>query len=148
MKQLHRLIIVSALALAPHFIAAPAFAGSGIDGTWRISSGKVTIRISYCGGKSICATIVGLAKPLNKKGQPKLDKNNPNAALKTRPIIGLQVANGLKPSGANQWRGTIYNADDGHSYRGSATLIGNQLSMSACILGGLACKKKLFVRVN
>jgi uncharacterized protein (DUF2147 family) len=127
---------------------APAVAAGSVAGTWRLSSGKVTIRVSPCGGQNICATITGLAQPLNKKGQPKLDKENPNPALRSRRIIGLQVVNGMKPSGADTWSGRIYNADDGRTYSGSAKLSGNTLTISACILGGLACQKKKFVRVN
>jgi uncharacterized protein (DUF2147 family) len=117
-------------------------------GVWRLSSGKVTIRVNPCGGQNLCAAIVGLAQPLNKKGQPKLDKRNPNAALRTRPLVGLTVVSGMKPAGANMWRGSIYNADDGHTYSGTVKLAGDQLTIRACVLGGLVCKKKLFVRVN
>ncbi len=124
------------------------FAGGGAAGVWRLSSGKVTIRVSQCGGQNLCATIVGLAQPLNKKGLPKVDKNNPNPALQSRPIIGLNVVNGMKPAGTNTWRGSIYNADDGRTYKASAALSGNTLTISACILGGLACKKKQFLRVR
>jgi uncharacterized protein (DUF2147 family) len=139
----------AALVLALSMLSGgQALADAGPAGTWRLSSGKVTIRVSTCGGQNICATIVGLSQPLNKKGQPKLDKDNPNPALRNRRIIGLTVVNGMKPAGANAWRGSIYNADDGRTYSGSATLSGNSLTISACILGGLACKKKNFVRVN
>ena len=125
-----------------------AAAASGPEGLWRLSSGKVTIRVNQCGARNLCATIVGLATPLNKTGLPKTDKNNPNPALRNRPVIGITVVNGMKPTGVNTWRGSIYNADDGRTYSGSASLSGGSLTISACILGGLACKKKHFVRVN
>jgi uncharacterized protein (DUF2147 family) len=142
---------LTSIALALALVFSPsgqAFADSGATGVWRLSSGKVTIRVSQCGGQNLCATIVGLAQPLNKKGLPKLDKNNPNPMLQGRPVIGLNVVNGMKPSSANTWRGAIYNADDGRTYKATAALSGNTLTISACILGGLACKKKQFLRVN
>jgi uncharacterized protein (DUF2147 family) len=142
-----RMSAVLALALSALF-TTPSWADISPAGTWRLSSGNVTIRVSQCGGQNLCATIVGLAQPLNKKGQPKTDKDNPNPALRNRRIIGLTVVNGMKPAGANTWRGSIYNADDGRTYSGSATVAGNSLIIKACILGGLACKKRHFVRVN
>jgi uncharacterized protein (DUF2147 family) len=143
--QLKSLALILTLSV---FSATQSFADASPAGTWRLSNGKVTIRVNQCGGQNICATIVGLAQPLNKKGQPKLDKDNPNPALRNRRVIGLTVVNGMKPAGSNAWRGSIYNADDGRTYSGSASLSGNNLTISACILGGLACKKKRFVRVN
>ena len=141
-------LAVGLVALSAVFATQPVFADAGPNGIWRLSSGKVTIRVNQCGGQNLCATIVGLAQPLNKKGQPKMDKNNPNPALQTRRLIGLQVVSGMKPAGANSWRGSIYNADDGRTYSGTATVNGNTLVIKACILGGLACKKRQFVRIN
>ncbi len=134
-------------ALAGSLFVSSALADTA-SGTWRLTSGKVTIRVSQCGGQNLCATIVGLAQPLTKSGKVKVDKDNPNPALRNRPIIGLTVVNGMKPAGSNTWRGSIYNADDGRTYSGTATVAGNNLTISACVLGGLVCKKKHFVRVN
>ena len=139
---------VGMIALSVCAMPQTAGADTGAAGIWRLSSGKVTIRVNQCGGQNLCATIVGLAEPLNKKGQPKMDKHNPNPALQTRRLIGLQVVSGMKPDGANSWRGSIYNADDGRTYSGTATISGNTLVIKACILGGLACKKRQFARVN
>ncbi len=123
-------------------------AQADVIGKWRMNSGKITVRLDYCGGKNICATIVGMAKPLNKAGQPKTDKDNPNPSLRSRPIIGLQVVSGMRPDGENQWKGAIYNADDGSTYSATAAMVGNQLTIKACALAGLACKKLRFARVN
>ena len=60
------------------------------NGIWLLDSGKVTVRIAPC-GDSLCGAIVGLAKPLNKQGQPKVDKENPNASLRNRPLMGLTI---------------------------------------------------------
>jgi uncharacterized protein (DUF2147 family) len=126
--------------------AVPALAD--VVGNWRLSNGKITVRVNYCGGKNICATIIGMAKPLNKQGKPKIDKDNPNPALRSRPIIGLQVVSGMQPAGENRWKGAIYNADDGGTYSATASMDGNQLVIKACTLAGLACKKRLFARVD
>ena len=38
-----------------------------------------------------------MAKPLTKKGKPKLDRKNPNEALRSRPVIGLTILTNMKP---------------------------------------------------
>src|SRR3982751_814008 len=88
-----------------------ALADEGASGVWKLNSGKVTVRIMPC-GPSLCGAIVGLAKPLDKKGRPKVDKKNPDESLRNRPLMGLPILANMKPAGENRWQGTIYNADD------------------------------------
>ena len=90
------LVTISGLLQATQVAAADPL------GNWRLSSGKITVRVSYCGGTNICASIVGMAQPLTKQGTPKIDKDNPNPALRNRRIIGLQVVNGMTPEGENR----------------------------------------------
>lgn len=115
-------------------------------GIWRMENGKVTVRISDCGGK-LCGAIVGLRKPLDKKGKPKRDKHNPNPALRNRPIIGLAIINGLKPDGEGEWEGKIYNPDDGNTYSSKARLISPSLmKVKGCV--AFVCKSMNFEKVN
>lgn len=125
--------------------AAPVQADPGPEGIWRMSSGKVTVRVRFCGGRKLCATIVGLAEPLSKNGKPKVDRENPNPSLRSRPIIGLQVVSGMAPAGANRWKGYIYNADDGGTYASELRLSGNAMNLQGC--WGPFCKKNRFNRV-
>ena len=129
------LVILSGLALADE----------GANGIWKLNSGKVTVRITPC-GPSLCGAIVGLAKPLDKKGRPKVDKKNPNESLRNRPLIGLRILANMKPAGENRWRGTIYNADDGRTYSSSMNLSGNNMKVKGCV--GPFCKSMVFVRQN
>ena len=56
-------------------------------GTW--SMGKVTIKVTDCGG-GLCGTIVGLKEPISKiDGKPKVDRENPDVSKRKRPLIGL-----------------------------------------------------------
>ena len=130
-----------------HLLAtAPASADSGPQGTWRMSNGKVTVRVSSCGGQKLCATIVGLARPTGKDGKPKVDHENPNPSLRHRRVIGLQVVSGMAPSGPNVWKGYIYNADDGGTYRSEMRLSGNTMVLNGC--WGPFCKKNRFIRIK
>ena len=139
-KTLQILVLASSIIGAAH--------AAGPEGNWRLNSGKITVRINYCGAQNLCATVVAMAQPLTKDGKPKTDKDNPNPALRFKPIIGLQVVSGMVPNGPNHWKGKIYNADDGGTYKATAEVSGNELTIKACALGGLACKKKRFSRVN
>jgi uncharacterized protein (DUF2147 family) len=122
-----------------------ASAEEDASGVWKLDSGKVTVRIAPC-GPSLCGAIVGLAKPLDKKGRPKVDKKNPNEALRNRPIIGLTILANMKSAGENRWRGTIYNADDGKTYSSYMKLSGSNMKVKGCV--GPFCKTMLFVRQN
>lgn len=122
-----------------------ALAEEGASGVWRLDSGKVTVRITPC-GTSLCGAIIGLAKPLDKKGRPKVDKRNPNESLRNRPLIGLAILGNMKPAGANKWQGTIYNADDGRTYSSYMSLSGRNMRVRGCV--GPLCKTMIFVRRN
>ena len=110
-----------------------------------LDTGKVTVRIAPC-GPSLCGEIVGLAKPLNKKGLAKVDKKNPNEALRSRPLIGLTILADMKPAGENKWKGTIYNADDGRTYSSYMNISGSNMKVKGCV--GPLCKTMVFVRTN
>ncbi len=115
-------------------------------GTWRMENGKVTVEVSYCGEPNVCVKIVGMAKPLNKQGKPKVDKENPNPSLRSRPLIGLQIINGMIPDGDKRWIGKIYNADDGKLYRSTAVMSGDTLLVKGH--WGPFSKKMNFIRVK
>jgi uncharacterized protein (DUF2147 family) len=128
-------VILSGLALAEE----------AANGFWMLNDGKVTVRIAPCGA-SLCGAIVGLAKPLNKQGQPKVDRKNPNASLRNRPLMGLTILANMRPAGENQWKGTIYNADDGKTYSSYMNLSGRNMKVRGCF--GPFCKTMVFVRRN
>ena len=116
-------------------------------GTWLTQTGTSRVKIADCGG-ALCGTIVWLKEP-NEDGKPKTDKNNPDAARKTKPLIGTQIVLGMKPSGADKWVGQVYNAEDGKTYSGNLTLTGdNTLQLQGCALGGLLCKSQTWTRAK
>lgn len=110
-----------------------------------MEDGKVTVHIAPC-GPYLCGSIVALAKPLTKEGKPKVDKKNPDRALRSRPVIGLKILANMKPDGENRWAGKIYNADDGRTYSSYMTLSGDNMRVNGCV--GPFCKTMLFTRTN
>jgi uncharacterized protein (DUF2147 family) len=117
-------------------------------GTWLTEDGKAKVRVAAC-GPALCGTIISLKESNDPDtGRPQTDKHNADASLRTRPMIGVQVVIGMKPSGtANKWTGQVYNAEDGKTYSGSLTLQdANTIKLEGCILGGLVCKSATWTR--
>ena len=131
------------LLLASNF----AFAASP-EGTWLSQDGATKVRVSDCGGK-LCGKVVWLHVPNDPQtGKPKTDKLNPDPAKRARPLIGLTVVNGLKPSGPNRWSGVIYNADDGNTYDASLEVENERTAMlKGCVLKML-CKGQHWTRAD
>lgn len=110
-------------------------------GVWKRPSGSSQIQIAPC-GSALCGKIVWLREPRN-------DTKNPDASKHSRPLLGTQTVMGMKPSGDNRWKGKVYNAEDGKTYSGVMTLVGNNgLKLEGCVLGGLICKGETWTRVR
>ena len=119
------------------------------NGTWLTQTGGSRIRVADCGG-ALCGTIIWLKEPNDPDtGKPKTDKNNSDAAKRSRPLLGVQIVLGMKPAGAGKWTGQVYNAEDGKTYSGNLTFTGgDSLQLQGCALGGLVCKSQTWTKVN
>lgn len=139
------LALVATLALAAF---DPALAADP-TGTWLTQTGGSRIRIADCGG-ALCGTIIWLKEPNDPDTRkPKTDKNNSDAAKRSRPLLGVQIVLGMKPAGADKWTGQVYNAEDGKTYSGNLTVTGaGSLTLQGCALGGLVCKGQNWTKVN
>jgi uncharacterized protein (DUF2147 family) len=118
-------------------------------GTWLTQTGGSRIRVADCGG-ALCGTIIWLKEPNDPDtGKPKTDKNNSDEAKRSRPLLGVQIVLGMKPSGTDKWNGQVYNAEDGKTYSGNLTYSGGtSLQLQGCALGGLVCKAQTWTKVN
>jgi len=100
-----------------------------ILGIWATPENDCKIEIFKRGSK-YCGRIVWLKEPLypadddgGMAGKPAVDRHNPNPNLRSRPLIGLQLIEGFIYAGKNVWeKGTIYNPDNGKTYRCKMTL--------------------------
>lgn len=103
--------------LLPVMAAAPAAAQSPREaGLWYDDTGRGAVELLPCGA-NLCGRIVWLKDPLNDKGQPLVDRYNPNPARRTTPICGLQIIGGLKPMPEGTWdTGWIYDPKTGSAY--------------------------------
>jgi uncharacterized protein (DUF2147 family) len=139
---------LAGLATMPAMIA-PALAADPL-GNWYTADNDSQVHIVNCGA-ALCGTIVWLKVPNDPDtGRPKTDKNNADASRQSRPLLGVPIVLGMKPSGTpDQWSGDVYNASDGKTYSGSFTMTGsNTAELKGCVLGGLICKSQSWTRAN
>jgi len=137
----------SAATLVTINLAGTASAADAI-GTWYTGDKEGQVRIVNCGG-ALCGTLIWLKGPNDPAtGRPKTDKNNADASKQSRPLLGVPIVLGMKPSGPGQWTGDVYNASDGKTYSGSFTLTGpNSADLKGCMLS-VFCKSQTWTRVN
>ncbi|MGE0631683.1 MAG: DUF2147 domain-containing protein [Pseudobdellovibrionaceae bacterium] len=101
----------------------PAFAKEFSPvGLWLVGSGKAKVEIVDTGG-TLEGKIVWLKEPNDEKGQPKLDKNNPDKVLQTQTVLGMPLVKNFKRDEENKWAGgTVYDAESGKTYKGKITV--------------------------
>ena len=121
---------IAAAVITVLFMVAPLMAGDGdaILGVWATdpdgNGGQAHIEI-YAVGDLYSGKIVWLEEPLytaededGEEGEPKIDRNNPDPDLQSRPIMGLELMQGFKFDGKGTWKkGTIYDPDNGKTYK-------------------------------
>lgn len=87
-------------------------------GTWVVEDGRARIRLERCGSAQdrVCGYIVWTRDPLDGRGQPYRDVNNPDQDKRSRPLLGHQLIMGLKPTSEGRFEGEIYSAEEGKTY--------------------------------
>jgi uncharacterized protein (DUF2147 family) len=125
-------------------LAAPALAGDP-TGLWQTPTNGGQVRIARC-GEALCGTLV-TSDHIRADANVR-DQRNKNAELRTRPLRGLPMLSGFT-GGPTEWRGgTVYNPEDGGTYRGTITLTNaDTLRLRGCIVAPL-CKTQTWTRVR
>ena len=72
------------------------------------------IEIGTCGA-TVCGKVHRVMKMMDN-GQAPIDANNPNPALRNRPVQGMMLLTGFT-DGGNQWNGQIYDPKSGKTYK-------------------------------
>jgi len=124
--------LAAALVLTAAGIAR-AGDGDAVVGVWATNpdaeGGQAHIEIFKDNG-TYGGRIVWLEKPEyppdddeGMAGQTKVDRRNPDPALRDRPVLGLKMMRGFTYAGGNRWeKGTIYHPVDGKTYECEMTL--------------------------
>jgi len=102
--------------------ASAAMAQATVFGVWVTEDGLAHIEIFDCGGQ-VCGKFVWFEEPNEEDGTPKLDDENPDEAMRDRPLMGLQLLEGFDASGPTAWGGgTIYDPQSGKTYSSTMEL--------------------------
>jgi len=126
-----RIFVFALSLLAPAVLAAD----DPICGTWYNQEHDARLEI-YRQGDAFEAKIVWLKEP-TADGKPKVDKNNPDPALRDRPTLGLVVLHELrKTDDPNVYEGgRIYDPKNGKTYDCRITFRGDTLALRGFVLG-------------
>ncbi len=110
-----KLLALAAIAtVSVSALSVPARAAAPVTGRWVTQSKDGIVEIYQCGA-TICGKLAKfLVAPPNGIGQK--DINNPNKALRSRTLLGMDILTGFKEAG-NEWKGQIYDPKSGKTYR-------------------------------
>jgi uncharacterized protein (DUF2147 family) len=120
-------LLAAALALA----SSPAAAVGSTDphGLWMRPEGGEQFSFYDCGAL-LCAKLVSVKKS------------------EDAGAVGTVILRGASKSGPNEWKGKLYNAQDGKIYDGFVTLTSaNELRLKGC-LWGVLCGGETWTRVT
>ena len=112
------------------FMLAPLAAAFAQDvvGKWKLEDGTAIVEV-YKSGDAYNGKIVWLEKPTEADGSPAVDNNNPDKALRSRKLIGLNMLSGLKKNGGEYTGGSIYDPGNGKTYNCSMKVEGDILKV-------------------
>ncbi|WP_457798878.1 DUF2147 domain-containing protein [Methylocystis sp. S23] len=122
-----------AVAAALALLAAPVAAIGAPDpndphGVWLRPAGGEQFSFYDCGAL-LCAKLISVKKPEDEKA------------------VGTVILRGASKSGPNEWKGKLYNAQDGKTYDGFITIkSANELRLKGCLWGFL-CSGETWTRV-
>jgi uncharacterized protein (DUF2147 family) len=134
-------------------LTAFSFAGfaqnkDAIIGKWVNSTGEAHVDITKKSDKYF-GKIVWLKAPKDEKGVVKTDVKNPDAALQSRPILGLEILNNFVYDDGKWTDGKIYDPKSGKTYSCNMTMKGNDvLNMRGYIGISLIGRSETWKRVK
>jgi uncharacterized protein (DUF2147 family) len=117
------------LTIISVMLAASAAFAQDVIGKWKLDDGTAIVEV-YKSGDAYNGKIVWLEEPTDADGTPAKDNNNPDPALRTRELIGLNMLSGLKKTADNEYSGgKIYDPGNGKTYNCSMKGEGNVLKV-------------------
>ncbi len=133
---------IAALALV---LSAGAAEAAPAEGLWQTPDDHGVVQISPC-GEDLCGAVV--TSDRLKTDPLQTDQRNADPSLRHRHVKGLTIFQGLK-GGPTEWSGgSLYNPDDGKTYRGSMKLVGpNTMKVTGCVFFPL-CRSETWTRLS
>lgn len=132
-----RTLIVSASLAAGMAMAWPAVAAESradLSGRWATEGFGSIVEFRPCPTTptEMCGRMIWLWAPA-PEGGPRLDRQNPDPALRSRQLVGIEIVSGLRETAPGVWTsGRLYNPDDGRTYTGTVRLRGGLLELKGC----------------
>ncbi|NOZ46275.1 MAG: DUF2147 domain-containing protein [Chlorobi bacterium] len=110
-----KLILALTLLFSVNLIFAQA---NKVVGYWLTEDGDSKVKIFKATNGKYYGNIVWLDEPNEEDGTPKIDDENPNEELQTRPIMNLQILKDFKyDEDDSEWNdGEIYDPKTGNTY--------------------------------
>jgi uncharacterized protein (DUF2147 family) len=136
-----------ALVSAGAAMLTPAHAAEGdsVVGTWRTPAKNGSVEIARCGG-SICGKLLSSE---HLRTNPDLrDIANKDTTKRDRRLKGLQILGGFTLDKGVWTGGSIYNPEDGGTYKATITPAGaDTIKLKGCIVWPL-CKTQTWTRIK
>lgn len=148
---LSRLIVLLCLVCVTlSSMAATTDDPDAIVGKW-LSSKKRNQVLIYKQGTKYFGKLVWMLEPNDPAtSKPKLDKENPDEKLRSRPLMHTVLVTNLTYKGNNTWGdGEIYNPEDGKTYNCEVSLRdANSIDLRGYVMGiSFLGKSKIWTRV-
>ena len=122
-----------------------------ILGKWLSYKKKNQVQI-YKQGTKYFGKLVWMMEPNDPAtNKPKLDKENPDEKLRSRPLLNVALVTNLTYKGNNMWGdGEIYNPEDGKTYSCEVSLKdANSIDLRGYVMGiSFLGKTKTWTRVK
>lgn len=116
--------------------ATQANAALPVSGKWMTHDKDSIVEIAPCGA-TVCGKVLRVLKMM-PNGKAPIDLNNPDPALRNRPVQGMMILSGFT-DGGKQWNGRIYDPKSGKSYKSKlARNPDGSLKVQGCI--GFLCQ--------
>jgi len=134
-------LALSLSSITPSTLAYAAGEEADPTGEWLVAKRVARIKIVNCDNR-MWGLISWEASPGGT------DSNNPDASKRDRSTLGMPIILGMEQAKSNEWKGEIYNAEDGRKYSASITLLNpDLLKVQGCVLGFL-CGGENWTRVS
>lgn len=131
---MNRFCIIVAATLS---LASPASAASLLEGHWTNPQENVVVHIAPCG-----AALCGRAISGSPRAKAKAIKSGAGN------LIGAALMKDLVPTGAGQWKGSMFVPDHNIHAPGTIRMVdANLIRVSGCVLSFI-CKSQMWKRVG
>ena len=132
------------LVLGLSLVAGSALAADPVEGEWITPTGGSKVRIAPCASDP--QLMCGVVSWLSAAHAKDLDKQNPDAALRNRPILGVPTVWGFKQAAPGRWTGgKLYDPKSGKTYNGKISVSPDgTLKVEGCVL--MVCQSQIWKR--